>query len=108
MNLEEKLRRVTDRFDELGGLMARADALPPGEFARLSKEYSELSPVAEAIGQLRRAKAEIADVETLLADPATDPEMREMAREELQDLKRLLPELHKRVHILLLSKDAAD
>ena len=55
MNLEEKLRRVTDRFDELGGLMARADALPPTEFARLSKEYSELSLVAEAIGQLRRA-----------------------------------------------------
>ena len=108
MNLEEKLRRVTDRFDELGGLMARADALPPAEFARLSKEYSELSPVAEAIGQLRRAKAEVADVEMLLADPATDPEMREMAREELQDLRRLLPDLHERVQILLLPKDTAD
>ncbi len=108
MNLDEKLQRVTDRFDELSGLMARADALPPAEFARVFREYSELSPVADAIGQLRRTKAEVADLETLLADPATDPEMREMAREELQDLKRLLPELHKRVHILLLSKDAAD
>jgi peptide chain release factor 1 len=108
MNLEEKLRRVIDRFDELGGLMARADALPPAEFARLSKEYSELSPVAEAIGQLRRVKAEAADLETLLADSAIDAEMREMAREELQDLKRLLPELHERVQILLLPKDAAD
>jgi peptide chain release factor 1 len=108
MSLDKKLQRVTDRFDELSGLMARANALPPAEFARVSKEYSELSPVAEAIGQLRRAKAEAADLETLLADPATDPEMREMAREELQDLKRLLPELHERIHILLLPKDAAD
>jgi peptide chain release factor 1 len=108
MSLDKKLQRVTDRFDELSGLMARADALPAAEFARVSKEYSELSPVADAIGQLRRAMAEAADLETLLADPATDPEMREMAREELQDLKRLLPELHERIHILLLPKDAAD
>jgi peptide chain release factor 1 len=108
MSLDEKLQRVTDRFDELTGLMARANALPAAEFTRVSKEYSELSPVAEAIGQLRRAKAEAADLETLLADPATEPQMREMAREELQDLRRLLPELHERVQILLLPKDAAD
>ena len=82
--------------------------MPAAEFARVSKEYSDLSPVVAAIEQLRRAKAEAADLETLLADPATEPEMREMAREELQALKRLLPELHDRVQILLLPKDAAD
>jgi peptide chain release factor 1 len=108
MSLDEKLQHVTSRFDELNGLMTRADALQPAEFARLSKEYSELSPIVHAIGQLRRAKAEAADLETLLADPATDAEMREMARGELQDLKRLLPELHERIQILLLPKDAAD
>jgi peptide chain release factor 1 len=108
MSLDEKLQHVTSRFDELNGLMARADALQPAEFARLSKEYSELSPIVHAIGQLRRAKAEAVDLETLLADPATDAEMREMARGELQDLKRLLPELHERIQILLLPKDAAD
>src|SRR5512144_604086 len=108
MSLDEKLQRVTDRFDELSGLMARVDALPPGEFARLSKEYSELLPVAGALGQLRRTKAEVADLEALLADSATEAEMREMAREELQDLRRLLPDLYERVQILLLPKDSAD
>src|SRR5512147_732813 len=108
MNLDEKLQRVTDRVDELSGLMARADALPPAEFARVFREHSELSPVADAIGQLRRTKAEVADLETLLADPATDPEMREMAREELQALKGALTELHNRIQILLLPKDVAD
>jgi peptide chain release factor 1 len=108
MSLDEKLRRVTDRFDELSSLMARADTMPPAEFARISKEYAELSPVVEVIGHLQRKKAEAADLEAMLADPATDAEMREMAREELLTLKRLLPALNEDVQILLLPKDAAD
>ena len=108
MSLDEKLRRVTARYDELSGLLARADALPPVEFARVSKELADLSPVVAAIGQLQRAQTEAAELETLLADSAIDAEMREMVRDELQDLKRLLPELHDRVQILLLPKDAAD
>lgn len=108
MSLDDKLRRVAARYDELSSLLARADALPPVEFARVSKELGDLSPVVAAIGQLRRAQTEAAELEILLADSAIDAEMREMARDELQDLKRLLPELHNRIQILLLPKDAAD
>ena len=108
MSLDEKLRRVSARYDELSSLLERADALPPVEFARVSKELADLSPVVAAIGQLQRAQTEAAELETLLADSAIDAEMREMVRDELQDLKRLLPELHDRVQILLLPKDAAD
>ena len=108
MSLDEKLQRVTARYDELSALLARADALPPPEFARISKEYADLSPVVAAIDQLHRARTEAVDLETLLADSAIDPEMRELARDELQHLKRLLPELHDRIQILLLPKDAAD
>ena len=80
-----------------------------GEFARLSKEYAELSPVVEAIGQLRRAKAEVADLETI-AGRCRRP-MRKCARWRARSCRisqRLLPELHERVQILLLPKDAAD
>ena len=108
MSLDEKLRRVSARYHELSSLLARVDALPPVEFARVSKELADLSPVVAAIGQLQRAQTEAAELETLLADSAIDAEMREMVRDELQDLKRLLPELHDRVQILLLPKDAAD
>jgi peptide chain release factor 1 len=108
MSLDEKLQRVTARYDELSGLLSRADGLPSVEFARVSKEVADLSPVVAAIDQLRRARREVADLETLLADPATDAEMREMAREELQALKRVLTELHNRVQVLLLPKDVAD
>src|SRR5512144_2331161 len=108
MSLDEKLQRVTARYDELNGLLSRADGLPSVEFARVSKEVADLSPIVAAIGQLRRARSEAAALETLLADPATDAEMREMAREELQALKGALTELHNRIQILLLPKDVAD
>src|SRR5512134_2149001 len=108
MSLDEKLQRVTARYDELNGLLSRADGLPPAEFARVSKEVADLSPIVDAIGQLRRAATEAADLETLLADPTTDADVREMAREELQAVKAALTELHHRIQILLLPKDVAD
>jgi peptide chain release factor 1 len=108
MSLDEKLQRVTSRFDELSALLARDEALPPAEFARLSKEYSDLSPVVDAIAQLHRAKAESTQMEQLINDGATDAEMRDLAREELLALKRRLPELQDRLQLFLLPKDAAD
>lgn len=108
MNLEDKLDRVTGRFRELSGQMAQVDALPPAEFARVSKEYSDLQPVVDAIGQLRKAQIESAELEELADDSATDIEMREMVREELVELKRQIPELQQQLQLLLLPKDAAD
>jgi peptide chain release factor 1 len=108
MSIDDKLRRVMGRYAELSEVLAGAEALSPVEFARLSKEYAELSPVVDAIGLLQRAKAEAAELELLAADAATEAEMRDLAREELLTLKRRLPELQERLQLLLLPKDAAD
>jgi peptide chain release factor 1 len=108
MSLDEKLDRVTGRFRELSDQMAQADTLPPAEFARVSKEYSDLAPVVDAIGQLRKAQAETTELDALVADAATDIEMRELAREELAALKRQIPDLQQQLQVLLLPKDAAD
>jgi peptide chain release factor 1 len=108
MSMDDKLQRVMGRYAELSELLARTEALPPAEFARLSKEYAELSPVVDAIGQLQRARSEAAEMELLAADAATDAEMRDLAREELLTLRRRLPELQERLQLLLLPKDAAD
>ncbi|MBL8667334.1 MAG: peptide chain release factor 1 [Rhodospirillales bacterium] len=108
MSLDEKLQRVTERFDELGMLLARSEALVPAEFARLSKEYADLSPVVDAVGQLQRARSEAEQMEELIGDAGTDPEMRELAREEMVALKRRLPELQEQLQLFLLPKDAAD
>ena len=108
MSLEENLDRVLARHQELQDLMASAEPPSPEEFARLSKEFSDLTPVVEAIGELRRAKDETADLVSLIAEPETDAEMKEMAEEEFAQLKEKVPELEEKLQVMLLPKDLAD
>ncbi len=108
MSLEENLDRVLARHQELQDLMASAEPPSPEEFARLSKEFSDLTPVVEAIGELCRAKDETADLATLIAEPETDAEMKEMAKEEFAQLKEKVPELEEKLQVMLLPKDLAD
>ena len=108
MSLEENLDRVLTRHQELQDLMASAEPPSPEEFARLSKEFSDLMPVVEAIGELRRAKDETADLASLIAEPETDAEMKEMAEEEFAQLKEKVPELEEKLQVMLLPKDLAD
>jgi peptide chain release factor 1 len=104
--LDQKLDKVVRRHTELRDLLAAPD-LAGSEVARLSKEYSDLTPVVDAIGALRRAQTEMADAEALASDGG-DAEMRALAQAELQALKEKLPQLEQEVKLLLLPKDEAD
>ena len=72
------------------------------EIVRLSKEHAELKPVADAVQGLARARAEMADLEAMTADP----EMAAMAQDELQLLNDALPGLEREVALLLAPRDA--
>ncbi len=98
----EKLAKVLDRFDAVQAEM-NAD-VSPDRFVALSKEFAELQPVAEAARGLEEARQAEADAKEML----NDPEMAEMAREELDALAETLPALELEMQILLLPKDAAD
>ncbi len=98
----EKLAKVLDRFDAVQAEM-NAD-VSPDRFVALSKEFAELQPVAEAARGLENARQAEADAKEML----NDPEMAEMAREELDALSETLPALEQEMQILLLPKDAAD
>lgn len=98
----EKLAKVLERFDAVQAEM-NAD-VSPDRFVALSKEFAELQPVAEAARGLDEARRAEADAKEMLADP----EMAEMAREELDALSETLPKLEQEMQILLLPKDAAD
>jgi peptide chain release factor 1 len=98
----EKLAKVRDRFDAVQAEM-NAD-VSPDRFVALSKEFAELQPVADAARELEEAR--VAEVEA--REMLGDPEMAEMAREELDELATRLPELEHAMQILLLPKDAAD
>ena len=77
------------------------------EFAKLSKEYSELGPIVDGIETLRRAEAELAAAAEM-ADSADDPELKALADEEVQALRERLPQLELAVKLSLLPKDADD
>jgi peptide chain release factor 1 len=103
MSLDETFSRVLARFDEIRDTLAQPN-VAPDQFAKLSKEYADLTPVAEAIIELRRAQTEKADAESLLSDP----DMAAEAKQEIEKLRKRIPELELAVQKMLLPKDAAD
>ena len=106
-SLEHKLTGVRERHEELAALMADPEvAADPDRFARCSREYAELDPVVRTFEAWREAEARSADAETLVSDD--DAELRELAREDLEqaraDGERLLDELES----LLMPRDPED
>jgi peptide chain release factor 1 len=97
---QARLDQVLDRFHQVE---ARMGAASDGqEIVRLSKEHAEMKPVADAVMALAKTRAEMADLEVM----AADPEMAEMAADELQTLKDRLPEMERDVALLLAPRDA--
>ena len=108
MSLEENLDRVVSRHQELEALMSSSTPPSADEFAKMSKEYAELRPVVEAISNLREAKQEIGDLAEMMTDTDSDADMKAMADEEFSILKAKIPDLEKRLQVMLLPRDAAD
>ncbi|MDJ0684383.1 MAG: peptide chain release factor 1 [Alphaproteobacteria bacterium] len=107
MSWRARLERMVARSHELSDRMASGD-LSSEDFTRLSKEYAEIAPIVEKIGEYRAAESELADLAALLSDPETDEDMRELAREEQTGLKAELPALERALQLMLLPKDEAD
>jgi peptide chain release factor 1 len=105
---EEKLDKILARHGELEETLARAGKMSGEELVRLSKEYADLKAVFESIRAFREVQHEADDLGVIIADPASDAEMRALAEEELDALKERLPELEREVKQLLLPKDEAD
>ncbi len=107
MSYQHNLDRVATRYLELRATLSGAMA-DPETYRRMSREFAELEPVAQAIEELKLRQGEAADLAVMIADPGTDPEMRAMAEEEFLALKERLPALEREILISLLPKDAAD
>jgi len=92
---------VLDRFREIE---ARMGAATDGtEIVKLSKEHAELKPVAEAVQAIQKVLAEKPELEAMAADP--DPDISELARDELERLEDRLPEMERQVALLLAPRD---
>jgi len=100
---EDRIAAILARRDEVQAQLASGE-LAPERFVALSKEYAEVEPVATAAAELQKLRADLVELEAMLADP----DMREMAEEELVTVRERLPEAERDMAIRLLPKDAAD
>ena len=102
----DKLDLILRRHDELSArLAAGADG---AAIAELSKELSSLDEVVASIRAFRAAESEIDGLDALLADPAVEADMRELAQAEHADAQARVESLEHAVRLALLPKDAAD
>jgi peptide chain release factor 1 len=103
MALQDKLAPVKSRYEELAALMSQGD-LSGEEISKFSKEYSELTPIVEAVNEYEKALTELEDLTEMLEDP----EMKDMAQQEAIELQKIIPTLEQQIKISLIPKDSAD
>ncbi|HTM22623.1 MAG TPA: PCRF domain-containing protein, partial [Kofleriaceae bacterium] len=95
------------RYEELSSLLGQPEVIARrGEFAKLSKEHSELSELVEAWRELGTLRAQRDQAQAMMAEG--DAEMRALAREELAALDASIEALVGRIKVLLLPRDPND
>ena len=103
--MDDKLQEIEQRFERLTADLGNPAVISDrARFQQVAKERSQLEPLVEAFREYRQANRQVADNEALLADP----EMRDLAREELPALIAKRDELMEKLKILLLPKDPND
>ncbi|MBB6343248.1 peptide chain release factor 1 [Pseudomonas fluvialis] len=106
-SLLNKLATLQDRFEELTALLGDAEVISnQPQFRAYSKEYAEVEPVVQAYRQLCKVQEDLAGAQALLKD--SDPDLREMAEEEVVSARNSLAELEDSLQRMLLPKDPND
>ena len=104
----DRLEDLVIRYEEVMGELQEPDVANDAErFRGLMKEQSDLAPIVEAFKEYKQCKQNIED-SILMLEEESDEEMRELAKEELNDSKARVEELEHELKILLLPKDPND
>jgi peptide chain release factor 1 len=101
----ERIAQIEARREELQAAMSAQD-VDPQAFVKLSKDYAEIEPVAEAAREVRRLRSEAIALQAMTQD--ADPELRQMASDELHENQAKLEAAERALALKLLPRDAAD
>ena len=102
-----KLAEVEKRYEEVEAILGKPEvASNPTEYAKLAKEHASLEEVVFCFREWRKVGDDIEGSKALLDD--ADPDVRELAQEEIVDLSERSTELEAKLHVLLLPKDPLD
>jgi peptide chain release factor 1 len=103
----EKIREIEDRFNELEKYMSSPEVIRNQKlYQDYVREHGKLSPIVSAFREYQSVEEEIRSNKTLLDDP--DPEMRNLAKEEIENLQTASNRIEQNLKMLLLPKDPND
>jgi peptide chain release factor 1 len=104
-SIRRKLEALAERHEEIGLLLSQPDVLADNtRFRTLSQEYAQLDPVAASLHEHDQAERELAETRAMLGDP----ELREMAVDDVRRLEQRLLDLDGELQLLMLPKDPRD
>ena len=107
MSLEKNISRLLSRKDEIEERLS-SSSLDTADLMHLSKELSDLRPVAEQAAKVQKLKMELSDAENLVKDQDADAEMVALAEDEIQEIRPKITEEEYQLKLLLLPKDKDD
>ena len=104
-----KVEKIYDRFKELEQMMQLPDLASDGQkYAKVMKEYTSLSPIAEAYVAYKENQQAAEDARLIMEDSSADAELRELAEEEYRALRENERALRDELQMLLIPKDEND
>lgn len=106
-SIRHKLEALTERHEEISGLLSEPSVMADQKkFRTLSQEYAQLEPVVKNFATYLKTLSDIAEAQVMLAE--SDPDLRQMARDEMQDAEERQETLELELQKLLLPKDPND
>lgn len=105
----EKLKLMEEKYNDINEKLMDPEVIGDQKaYASYMKEYKNLTPIVEKYREYRKYASQQSDAEEMLADSSMDSEMKELAREELEESKTMLAEITEELKIMLLPKDPND
>lgn len=103
----QKLQALEHKYEELNNLLSDPRVLStPSDYQKYSREHSELLPIVEKIREYRKLVDDIESAEELLS--GSDAEIRELAKAELEELRKRVPFFEEELKLMLLPVDPRD
>jgi peptide chain release factor 1 len=108
MSFKDKLGKILEKHVQLQDKLSDPEVINSKDFIKLSKELSDLESIVENVNSYKKMADEYDSLKLLVEDNSTDNELKDMAEQELYNLKKLLPEEERKLKLSLLPKDEAD
>lgn len=105
----DKLAQVEKRFEEINDQLCDPQIVADiDSYKKLMQETKQLTPIVEKYREFKNAREAVADAESILNDGSSDPELKELAREELESSKEDEERIKEELKVLLLPRDPND